>query len=72
MANVSINSVQNGILMLAHIHQMFASYLVSINPDVSVLPYTYKDWKTNNKHKDGYYIKLFAFPTVDGILQELI
>lgn len=32
----SINSVQNGILLLAHIHQLFDMHLFSIDPDVSL------------------------------------
>ncbi len=30
----TINSVQNGILLRAHLHQLFDSYCFSINPDV--------------------------------------
>jgi hypothetical protein len=33
--NHSINSVQNGLLVSATMHQLFDSYLVSVNPDVS-------------------------------------
>ena len=32
----SINSVQNGILLEATLHQLFESYIVSINPDVCI------------------------------------
>ena len=31
----SINSVQNGLLMMLHVHQLFDDYSVSVNPDVS-------------------------------------
>ena len=31
-----INSVQNGMLLRADIHQLFDSYMVSINPDVRI------------------------------------
>lgn len=33
----SINSVQNGILLKADIHQLFDSYIFSINPDVGTI-----------------------------------
>lgn len=32
-----INSVQNGLILRADIHQLFDSYLISINPDVLIL-----------------------------------
>lgn len=32
----TINSVQNGLLLRSHIHQLFESYDFSINPDVSI------------------------------------
>lgn len=35
-----INSVQNGILISAHMHQLFDSYVISINPDVSQILHT--------------------------------
>jgi hypothetical protein len=30
----TINSVQNGLLLRSDIHQLFDSYIVSVNPDV--------------------------------------
>ncbi|KAJ5890894.1 uncharacterized protein N7473_007122 [Penicillium subrubescens] len=33
--NHSINSVQNGLLVSATMHQLFDSYLVSVNPDIT-------------------------------------
>ena len=32
-----INSLQNGFLLSANVHQQFDQYLVSVNPDVSLL-----------------------------------
>ena len=37
----AINSVQNGLLLRSDIHQLFDSYGVSINPDVSCLSYVF-------------------------------
>lgn len=28
-----INSIQNGLLLCSHVHQMFDQYLISVNPD---------------------------------------
>ena len=30
-----INSLQNGLLLMADVHQLFVQYLLSVNPDVS-------------------------------------
>jgi predicted restriction endonuclease len=32
-----INSVQNGLLLASHVHQLFDQYLISIHPDVCIL-----------------------------------
>lgn len=32
--SASINSIQNGFLVLSHIHQMFDDYAIAVNPDV--------------------------------------
>ena len=32
-----INSIQNGFLIQSNIHQLFDQYLISVNPDVSLL-----------------------------------
>lgn len=34
-----INSTQNGLLMLGHLHTCFDQYLFSVNPDVSTWPF---------------------------------
>jgi HNH endonuclease len=32
-----MNSVQNGLLLLSHVHSLFDQYMIGINPDVSIL-----------------------------------
>lgn len=66
----SINSVQNGILMLSHIHILFDNYRISINPDVSFLLETYMRQKlTADIRMDA---KLFASGKTDWALQGII
>lgn len=54
-----INSVQNGMLLLAHMRIRFDSYLLSINPDVSLLLMICKSSKAKNEFKDNYKIVCF-------------
>jgi len=51
-----INSVQNGLLLRGDLHEQFDQYLISINPDVSILNICFCN---SNLEKDGY--KIIAF-----------
>ena len=52
----TINSVQNGLLLLSSIHQLFDTYAFSIDPDVCV--YTLYLYKANSCYR--ITIRLFA------------
>lgn len=53
-----INSVQNGLLMGAHLHRLFDQYLFSVNPDVSTLIQGCPSYA--NKSQDDYKIVSFG------------
>ncbi|KAJ5151579.1 hypothetical protein N7492_009874 [Penicillium capsulatum] len=50
-----INSVQNGILVAAHMHQLFDGFLVSVNPDDG---YKITDFGHNNWDVDGQVLDI--------------
>jgi hypothetical protein len=65
-----INSVQNGLLLNSSIHQLFDTYKVSINPDVSVLCFLKRNIIANYLR---IIIRLCAFfDVIIGILPENI
>lgn len=65
----SINSVQNGILLLSHFHQLFNLYDISINPDdnykvVAFAPYPYQ--------VEGKYLDRELFTRPDAPADQLL
>jgi hypothetical protein len=60
-----INSIQNGMLLRSHMHNLFDNYIVSINPDVCSFTRKLKALKANNC-KDGYKIVCFDLD-MDGV-----
>ncbi|KAJ5944490.1 hypothetical protein N7516_004658 [Penicillium verrucosum] len=66
-----VNSVQNGLLLAAHMHQLFDSFLLSVNPDDG---YKIIDFSGNNWNVDGRILDIVCRDpnNLDHVADELL